>query len=329
MTSGPFGVTLAPTSPAAVRLASAPVVDLAAGAATPSFARVVDGDDADIVGADTPEQAARAAPPNTASEITARTVRWCALIVIGSSVGGTFDRGFVCSDARKRLRVPRNPGGLRLAIGLDGTTDDPALLASAATGDREALGRLLTAQYDRCYTVCRRILTSEEDARDAAQEAMIAIARGLAGFDGRSSFSTWCYRVATNAALDELRRRRRRPVPASDRFEESEEGAPQPPAAGRDPVAGAVTDRLTVERALGKLPEDQRVAVVLRDIADLDYAEIGEVLGLPIGTVRSRIFRGRAALAEELRERGRPAVVTTPQRDETGPASVGSDEPPP
>lgn len=216
-----------------------------------------------------------------------------------------------------------------MAIGLDGTTDDPALLASAATGDREALGRLLTAQYDRCYTVCRRILTSEEDARDAAQEAMIAIARGLAGFDGRSSFSTWCYRVATNAALDELRRRRRRPVPASDRFEESEEGAPQPPAAGRDPVAGAVTDRLTVERALGKLPEDQRVAVVLRDIADLDYAEIGEVLGLPIGTVRSRIFRGRAALAEELRERGRPAVVTTPQRDETGPASVGSDEPPP
>jgi RNA polymerase sigma-70 factor (ECF subfamily) len=242
-------------------------------------------------------------------------------------VGGTFDRGFVCSDARKRLRVPRNQDGLRFAIGLDGRTDDSALLASAAAGDREALGRLLTAEYDRCYTVCRRILNSEEDARDATQEAMIAIARGLAGFDGRSSFSTWCYRVTTNAALDELRRRRRRPEPASDRLEEGDEGSHELAGTGRDRVAGAVTDRLTVERALAQLPEDQRVAVVLRDIADLDYGEIVEVLGVPIGTVRSRIFRGRAALAELLRERGRSAVVTTPQRDETGPASVGPDEP--
>jgi RNA polymerase sigma-70 factor (ECF subfamily) len=295
----------------------------------PSFAIVVDGEDADLEGEDTPEHAARAPPPNTASEITARTVRWCALIIVGSSVGGTVDRGFACSDASRRLGVPGNPGGLGSAIGLDERTDDTALLASARAGDSEALGQLLTSQYDRCYGVCRRILNSQEDARDATQEAMIAIARGLAGFDGRSSFSTWCYRVTTNAALDELRRRRRRPEPASDRLEESDEGSHQFSGTGRDRLAGAVTDRLTVERALAQLPEDQRVAVVLRDLADLDYEEIGEVLGIPIGTVRSRIFRGRAALADLLVERGRSTAVTTPQRDETGPASVESGETPP
>lgn len=193
-------------------------------------------------------------------------------------------------------------------------------MASAAAGDTEALSALLDAQYDRCYHVCRRILANEEDARDATQEAMIAIARGLAGFDGRSAFSTWCYRVATNAALDEMRKARRRPVPQSDRFDEdfdsgSSTGGPSILPPGEDRVAGPVSDRMAVERALGQLPEDQRVAVVLRDIADLDYSEIVEVLGIPIGTVRSRIFRGRTALADLLRERReRTGVVTQTQR---------------
>lgn len=177
------------------------------------------------------------------------------------------------------------------------------------------MGRLLAAQYDRCFAVCRRILSNDEDALDATQEAMIAIARGLRRFDGRSAFPTWCFRVATNAALDELRRRRRRPVTAPDRLRD--DGAPlfAEASTGLDRVAGPVTDRLTVEIALGRLPEDQRVAVVLRDIADLDYAEIAEILTVPIGTVRSRIFRGRAALAEMLAARRSEPAVTRTQRN--------------
>src|SRR5829696_9779462 len=89
--------------------------------------------------------------------------------------------------------------------------DDRQLVAAAQAGDRRALDELLRRHYDRVHAVCRRIAGSARDADDAAQEAMIGIVRGLPRFDGRSQFSTWVYRIATNAALDELRRRKRRP----------------------------------------------------------------------------------------------------------------------
>ena len=91
-------------------------------------------------------------------------------------------------------------------------TDDRELVAAAQAGDRRALDTLLRRHYDRVHAVCRRIAGSSRDADDAAQEAMISIVRGLPRFDGRAQFSTWVYRIATNAALDELRRRKRRPA---------------------------------------------------------------------------------------------------------------------
>ena len=127
-------------------------------------------------------------------------------------------------------------------------------------------------------------------------------------YDGRSLFTTWLYRVATNAALDELRRRKRRPVPA----ELTED---RPPAAGVGSAAPApapasvesvVAARLDVDAALAGLSPEFRAAVVLRDLCDLDYSEIADVLDVPIGTVRSRIARGRAAIAEQLREPAEP-----------------------
>lgn len=141
------------------------------------------------------------------------------------------------------------------------------------------------------------MLGSDADADDAAQEGLVAVARGLAAgrFDGRSSFGTWAYRVTANACLDELRRRGRRPdVVADDELER---------LAGGVGVAGAVADRVDVERALAQLPVGYRAAVVLRDLCGLDYAEIADVLGLAPGTVRSRIARGRAALVPLLGNR--------------------------
>src|SRR6187551_2363326 len=90
--------------------------------------------------------------------------------------------------------------------------DDRQLVAAAQAGDQRALETLLRRHYDRVHAVCRRVAGSSRDADDAAQEAMISIVRGLPRFDGRSQFSTWVYRIATNAALDELRRRKRRPA---------------------------------------------------------------------------------------------------------------------
>jgi len=177
--------------------------------------------------------------------------------------------------------------------------DDAALVARASAGDRRALELLLDRHADRIHAVCRRIVTHPEDALDATQEAMIAVARGITRFDGRAAFTTWLHRVATNAALDELRRARRRPRPVEDRAIDH--------AGAGSAIEDRVTARIDVDGALRALPEDFRVAVVLRDLCDLDYAEIADVLDVPAGTVRSRIARGRAALAEHLGNRTVPA----------------------
>lgn len=165
---------------------------------------------------------------------------------------------------------------------------DRELADAAARGDRGALEALLARHVDRVHAICRRILGNEHDALDATQDALLAIARGIGSFDGRALFTTWCYRVATNAALDEARRRSRRPVAV--------ESVPEVPARAVR-TDDLVTDRIDVDAALARLPPEFRAAVALRDLADLDYAEIAAVLDIPPGTVRSRIARGRAALA--------------------------------
>ncbi len=172
-----------------------------------------------------------------------------------------------------------------------GDRSDNELARAAAIGDAGALDELLARHVDRIHALCSRVLRDPQDALDATQNALIAIARGVDRFDGRAAFTTWMYRVATNAALDEGRRRSRRPVPVEDL------PAGADPGSGTEIVVGAAID---VHAALARLPEEFRVAVVLRDLEDLDYAEIASILGIPPGTVRSRIARGRAALAELL-----------------------------
>ncbi len=197
-----------------------------------------------------------------------------------------------------------------------GDESDAVLAARASDGDRRALEVLLDRHADRIHGVCRRIVTHPEDALDAAQEAMIAIARGIRRFDGRAAFTTWCYRVATNAALDELRRKRRRPLPSDPATLPFRHGAgPEPVAAGPS-TEDQVGARLDVDAALRELPEDFRVAVVLRDLCDLDYAEIADVLDVPAGTVRSRISRGRALLVERLAPVGNQDPSPARQNDD-------------
>ena len=175
--------------------------------------------------------------------------------------------------------------------------DDDALARRAADGDHDALDALLRIHTPLVHGVCRRILGNPDDALDATQDALLAIARRIDTFDGRAKFTTWAYRVATNAALDESRRRNRRPLPADGLAETM---------AARDHGTGAdagLADRLDVDAALARLTPDYRAAVALRDLVGMDYAEIADVLGIPAGTVRSRISRGRAALADLLGNR--------------------------
>ena len=177
-----------------------------------------------------------------------------------------------------------------------------ALGLAAAAGDRRALERLLDDHVDLIHAVCWRITRHPEDAADATQEALIAVTRGIAGYDGRARFTTWLYRVATNAALMELRRRARRPEP-------------------REPVTDPVADStspddrvaagMDVRAALAALPEEFRVVVVLREFEDLEYTEIAAILDVPVGTVRSRLNRGRRALVDLLGNPDPPAAHHT------------------
>ncbi len=160
--------------------------------------------------------------------------------------------------------------------------------------------------------MCRRICDNEADAQDACQEALILITRKLASFDGRSAFSTWAYRVAANASMDELRRRRRRPEPRSlDHGRDSADGQASWGEAGWSPAdesAGRAFDeallRLDLDAALATLKPEYRAAVVLRDVAGLSYEEIADVLAINGGTVRSRIARGRQGLISFMTQDG-------------------------
>jgi RNA polymerase sigma-70 factor, ECF subfamily len=179
------------------------------------------------------------------------------------------------------------------------------------------------------------MMGNDPDAQDALQDALIALARGIRRFDGRAAFGTWAYRVATNACLDELRRRSRRPVPGplgGDTIADRGDGAgdhvgrvptgagpsvwpgSRPSGVAGDGGISAIADRIDVDAAVARLPADFRAAVVLRDLCDLDYGEIARVLDIPAGTVRSRIARGRAQLADML---GNP--TPSPDRPTTSP----------
>jgi RNA polymerase sigma-70 factor (ECF subfamily) len=206
---------------------------------------------------------------------------------------------------------------------------DEELVAAAQGGDAAAMDALLRRHYDRVHAVCRRIAGSTRDADDAAQEAMIRVVRSLDKFDGRSAFSTWVYRIATNTSLDELRKRKRRP----QLHMVDDDDAPEPVDDLSHRTVDAVADRLAIDEALAELPEDFRVPVVMRDVGDLDYAEIALELGVPVGTVKSRIARGRRMLVERLGNQdlppGRPTDADPPTPPPATPPTPPATPPPP
>ncbi|MGQ0623233.1 MAG: RNA polymerase sigma factor [Sporichthyaceae bacterium] len=174
------------------------------------------------------------------------------------------------------------------------TLSDEELAALAQAGDLNAVDQLLRGNIDRIHTICRRITCHPHDAQDATQDALVSLYRCIGQYNGQAAFATWLYRVATNAALAEVRRRGRRP-------ETVDVVADAPRWA--EPRTGTGLDlRLDIDTALSRLAPEFRAAVVLRDLHDLNYSTIAAVLDIPEGTVRSRIHRGRQALRVLLTE---------------------------
>jgi RNA polymerase sigma-70 factor, ECF subfamily len=168
--------------------------------------------------------------------------------------------------------------------------DDPdgPLVSRAQKGDRWAFEQLVDRHQHRLFTLAARLLGSSEDAGDAVQEAFIRAWLGLPSFRGGARFSTWLHRICVNAVHDQrAKARRTEPSPDID------------PTDPRDAFAQQELSR-ELQQALNSLEEEYRTAVVLYDVLGCSYAEIAELSGVPEGTVKSRIFRGRAQLAEIL-----------------------------
>jgi RNA polymerase sigma-70 factor, ECF subfamily len=177
--------------------------------------------------------------------------------------------------------------------------DDEALLERSRHGDRDAFAALVIRYQDELYTMALRILASPADAADVVQETFLRAYTRLPELRG-TSVRGWLYRVAVNCSHDVHRRVSRRPA---DSLEDAAGNIVDLPDPALGPEASALQrERIAAVRdALRTVPEVFRLAVVLRDVNDLSYEEISEALRIPIGTVRSRLNRGRSLLAAALR----------------------------
>jgi len=175
----------------------------------------------------------------------------------------------------------------------------------AKKGSRDAFARLLQKYEKPVYHHALRMVGSPEDAADLTQEVFLKVWLGLPAFQGESSFSTWLYRLTGNACIDFLRREKKRRGDASLDDGERDLASHLPdPAAGPQREAEREELQKGVREGLLRLSQDHREVLVLREIDGLSYEEIGQVLNLNPGTVKSRIARARQALAKILRENG-------------------------
>lgn len=167
------------------------------------------------------------------------------------------------------------------------------LIGLVVSGDREAFDEIMRLHEDRVFSVCLRIMTDREMALDATQDTFLTVFRKAAQFEGKSALGTWIYRIAVNTCYDHLRKaKRRRSETIPDNFDP------------RDPSAEEALDsagmRPEIQQALDQLPQDFRTAIVLSDIEGMGLPDVASVLGVPVGTVKSRLFRGRRLLAQRL-----------------------------
>lgn len=203
----------------------------------------------------------------------------------------------------------------RSAVGAAGAcrpaSQDAEAIRKTLAGDRSAFASVVLAWQDRLYNVLRKMTRNEEDAADLTQETFARALDNLRSFRGESSAYTWLFRIALNLATSQHRQRLRRrtnaasqlgqPADAGDasanRVFDARPGPTDAPAAH---LENAERNQ-QVLAALQRLPDDQRALLVLRDVEDMDYQQIADTLDVPLGTLKSRLFRARLALREQLK----------------------------
>ena len=181
------------------------------------------------------------------------------------------------------------------------THDEQNWVEAARQGDQEAFACLVRAYEKRVFALTSRMCPTPEDAAEAAQEAFLAAWQGLPNLRGDAAFSTWLYRLVSNACVDLLRRERRRTAAAGPSLDDGDAPLDPPdPAPSPQEVLEGRELRRAVEEGLRVLPEEYRQPLILREIHQLSYQEIAQAMELDLGTVKSRISRGRGRLREIL-----------------------------
>lgn len=188
---------------------------------------------------------------------------------------------------------------------------DELLLRRACKGDVQAFEELMQSHESRIYAIALRMMGNREDAQDCAQDAMVRIYRAMGSFKGQSALATWIYRITMNTCLDELRRRKARKVTSLDSLVDN---GWSPTDTGDTPEEHGlrVEKQNALNQAIQSLPDDMRAAIILRDVKGYSYDEIASILDANVGTIKSRISRGREKLREILSKQselfGRTAV---------------------
>jgi RNA polymerase sigma-70 factor (ECF subfamily) len=181
---------------------------------------------------------------------------------------------------------------------------DEELVAATREGDPGAYDQLVQRWERKIHGAAFRVLGSHEDAREVSQEAFLKAYRAIGGFEQRSRFSSWLYQIALNLCRDRLRRKKGRHMVSLDEMGE-DEGArllPASPSVHREVERLDLAER--VARAVAELPSDQREVIVLKEYQELTFAEIAEVLGTPVSTVKTRLYRGLSQLRRRLQRDG-------------------------
>lgn len=188
-----------------------------------------------------------------------------------------------------------------------GEATEESLAVRAAGGDPAAFDALVVLFSDRVFGVAYRMLGDRAEAEDLSQEVFVTLHRALGSFRGESKLSTWIYRITRNRCLNRMKFLKRRHIGLHADIDDPAHAyacadVETKAAGGRDPTKKLANDELSalLEGYLLDLPEEQRALVVLRDLEDLSYEEIVDITGLPLGTVKSRLHRARAALAKML-----------------------------
>lgn len=187
---------------------------------------------------------------------------------------------------------------------------DDILISRSKNGDLEAFELLVKRYENKVYTVAYRFLGNHADASDLAQEAFLRLYQSLSGFRGESGFMTWMYRITANVCRDELRRRQKYQVISLDAEDVNNQNNTMSQLPGRDPTPEEALENKEfnelIQQCLLSLSEEHRLVLIMREIQDMSYEEIADVLKCSLGTVKSRLNRARMAFREKYNARREP-----------------------